>query len=413
MTTLAMALRNLGRNRRRTFLAVLSVFIAMLLVVFVDGFMSGYQDSATRNFTKNTTGHVNVMTAEYRTRERFMPSSAALPDSDAVSAAIRRTPGLEGRIDQVTARVSFGVVLSSASATKVALGVAGDPVEERRLLMLDKALLPGSAYLGKPRDVIMGKKLADTLGLGVGDDLKVIAEKADYGIGFRKFRIVGLFRTGIEGVDGSMFMVSLDDARTLLGLGKGATQVLVMLKDYGESDRAARLIAKQLESSGFPKLSVQSWTSTDIAQFVKLSAGISRVIQIIVNFLGAFIISNIMTMALLERRREIGILKSMGMRRTTILRLFLAEGTLIGVLGSAAGALVGAGINLYFKINGLNLGNAMMATGIPAENVDHFAVRPLAILGMFALGVLAAAVVAYLPSRRAARLNPIDAIRSV
>jgi putative ABC transport system permease protein len=382
-------------------------------VVFLDGFMTGYQDSATRNLTKNTTGHVNVTTEEYRARERFMPASAAMSDSDSVIAAIQRTPGLSGRIDQITARMSFGVALSSASATKVALGVAGDPVAEQRLLMLDKSLLPGGAYLGKPRDVIIGKKLADALKLKVGDDLKVIAEKADYGMGFKKLRIVGLFRTGLKGVDGSMFMVSLDDARDLLGLSKGATQVIVMLKDYNESDRAAVRIATQLDSVGLNKLSVRSWTSTDVAQFVKFSAGLSRVIQLIADLLGVFIISNIMTMALLERRREIGILKSMGMRKATILGLFLAEGIMIGAIGSAAGALVGAGINIYFKIHGLNLGDAMMASGIPSDNVDHFAVRPLAILALVGLGALVSALVAYLPSRRAARLNAIEAIRAV
>jgi putative ABC transport system permease protein len=249
--------------------------------------------------------------------------------------------------------------------------------------------------------------------LKVGDDLKVIAEKADYGMGFKKLRIVGLFRTGLKGVDGSMFMVSLDDARDLLGLSKGATQVIVMLKDYNESDRAAVRIATQLDSVGLNKLSVRSWTSTDVAQFVKFSAGLSRVIQLIADLLGVFIISNIMTMALLERRREIGILKSMGMRKATILGLFLAEGIMIGAIGSAAGALVGAGINIYFKIHGLNLGDAMMASGIPSDNVDHFAVRPLAILALVGLGALVSALVAYLPSRRAARLNAIEAIRAV
>ena len=115
-----MAVRNLGRNRRRSFLAVLSVFIAITLVVFMDGLISGVVDSMARNFTKNETGQVNVTTTEYRQRERFMPASAAIPDSDAVVAAIRSTPGLSDRLVQVTPRALMGVVLSSGSATKVA-----------------------------------------------------------------------------------------------------------------------------------------------------------------------------------------------------------------------------------------------------------------------------------------------------
>ena len=98
MNVLSMAVRNLGRNRRRTFLAVLSVLIAITLVVFMDGLIGGILDSMARNFTKNETGHVSVTTAAYRARERFMPASAAMEDSDTVAGAIRATPGLEGRI---------------------------------------------------------------------------------------------------------------------------------------------------------------------------------------------------------------------------------------------------------------------------------------------------------------------------
>ncbi len=87
MNLLGMAIRNLGRNRRRSFLAVLSVFIAIALVVFMDGLISGVVDSLARNFTKNETGMVNVTTTEYRQRERFMPASAAIKDSDALVAA--------------------------------------------------------------------------------------------------------------------------------------------------------------------------------------------------------------------------------------------------------------------------------------------------------------------------------------
>jgi ABC-type lipoprotein release transport system permease subunit len=259
----------------------------------------------------------------------------------------------------------------------------------------------------------VGEKLARTLGLRAGDDLKVVAERADYGLGFKKLRIVGLYRTGLESVDGSTFMISLEDARDLLGLARGASQVLVMLKNYGESDRAAGLIAAQLRAAGLGGLSVRSWTSQSFAQTIKAQSGIFLWIQIVVEFLGVFIIANVMTMALLERRREIGILKSMGMRTTSIVGLFLAEGTMIGTLGSAAGAIVGAAINLFFKFNGLDLGGSMATSSLPADNVVRFVVNPAEILVLFGLGALASAIVAYLPARRASRLDPIEAIRSV
>jgi len=412
---LTMAARNLGRNKRRSFLALLSVFISMLIVIFADGFISGILDSIARNATKDQTGHVNVETAEYRKRERFMPADAALADSDALIAAIKGTPGLGGMIVQAAPRVRFGVILSSGKATKAAQGIGGDPAEEKSLLMLDKVLLPGSAYLAAPGTAIVGDALAADLGLKIGDSLKVVAQKADYGLGFKKFRISGLFHTGMDTFDDSTFQVRIDDARELLGLGKGASEILIMLKDYKKSDAAAAMLSASLAGGALAQeLSVKSWTSLgDIANLIGLTSRIYSWIEFIIAFLGAFIIANVMMMVVLERRREIGILKSMGMENRRILGLFLAEGTMLGAIGSALAAVCGTALNAYLSVRGLDFSKAMSGTSVPLDSLVHPGVHPLSVLAFFCLGTLLSAVIAFLPSRSAARMDPIEAIRSV
>ena len=414
MNVWKMALRNLGRNRRRTALAVLSVFISIALVTFMDGLIAGVVDSMARNLTKNETGHVNVTTSEYRTRQRFMPASAAIPDADAVVSAIRSTPGLSGSLVQVTPRVEFGVVLSSGAQSKAARAIGGDPVAEKSMLMLDRAIVPGGSYLQERGTAVVGKKLADELGLGVGDMLRVIAEKADYGLGFKKLQIAGLFRTGVDTFDGSTFLLSITDARDLLGLGRGASQVLVMLKDYQGADRAAKAIRAHLSASGLAGLSVRSWTSLgDIASLIMMTRRIYSWGEIIVAFLGAFIIANIVMMVVLERKREIGILLSMGMERPRILWLFLVEGVLMGALGSAAGVIVGTALNALLGLKGLDMTKTVSGAGIPLDNVIYPVVHPLTVVWLFVVGIAVALVVSFLPSRTAARMDPIDAIRSV
>jgi putative ABC transport system permease protein len=357
---------------------------------------------------------VNVTTTEYRQRERFMPASAAIPDADAVVGAIRSTPGLSDRLVQVTPRVLMGVVLSSGTATKAARCIAGDPQTEKTMLMLDRAILPGGSYLEAAGTAVIGKKLADDLGLRVGDTLKVITEKADYGMGFKKFRIAGLFHTGLDTFDGSTFLVSLADARDLLGLGRGASEILVMLKDYREADAAARLITARLAAAGLTGLSVQSWTALgDIASLVTLSQSIYFWGEIVVAFLGAFIIANILMMVVLERKREIGILMSMGMERVRILWLFLVEGIFLGAIGSAAGVIVGTALNLLLGIRGLDMTKTISGAGIPLDNVIRPAVHPVNVAWLFFVGIAVAAVMSFLPSRTASRMDPIDAIRSV
>ncbi|MCX7024996.1 MAG: FtsX-like permease family protein [Spirochaetes bacterium] len=413
MRILSMALRNLGRNRRRTILAAVSVFLAVMMNMVLSGFMGAFLDSLVKNYTKNETGHVNVTTAGYRARERFMPLSEAIPDSGKVIEAIRSAPGLGTKVRLAAARINFGVVLSSGANSKTAMAIAGDPEIEKSLLMFDHSVKEGS-YLSKPGDAILGKELALTLGLGVGDVLKVVTQKADYGLGMKRFTISGLFFTGVNDMDESVFMVGIEDARELLGLPGGATHVIVMLDDYRKSREASGAIASALASAGIAGMSTVPWL--DIGQYgqlVALAGGMYFWMYVIFTFLGAFIIANIMMMIVLERRKEIGILKSMGMPRHDILGLFMSEGCMLGAIGAAAGAMAGLGINFVLSKTGLDLTSAMQSIDYPMDNVLYPRPDALMALVLFGLGTLVAAVLSFLPSRKAATMNSVDAIKSI
>ncbi len=414
MRTFGMALRNIGRNKRRTALALTSVAISIFLVMVLDGLMSGFLGSLVRNYTKNDTGHVNITTSGYRARERFMPVDELIEDSTAVAQAIRSLPELQGRIKAVAERARFGVVLSSGSRSKAALGVAGDPETERSLLMLDHSILPGGRYLERPGDAIVGEKLAKDLGLGVGNQLKVVTQRADSGLGYKRFYIRGIFKTGVNALDGSLFQVGIDDARELLGLGQGCQQILVFLNDYRDADRAAKAIAESLAASGSTKLSAASWTELgDFPRLIKMASSVYNAIYVVVAFLGAFIIANVMMMAVLERRKEIGILKSMGMSRLGVLSLFLVEGSAIGAIGSLLGSGLGLAFNAVFAKVGFDFSAAMAGFDWPMDNVVYTNVDIVSAIAAVILGAAVAAVVSLAPAQNAARLQPIEAIRSV
>jgi putative ABC transport system permease protein len=409
-----MALRNLGRNRRRTLLASLSVAIAMLIVMFLDGFIGGFMGNIVSNYTKNDVGDLNVTTEGYRQREKFMPLSEYIRDSAGVATAIRSLPELKGRLRTVEERIRFGVILSSGPSSKAALGVAGDPETERGLLMLDRSILPGGSYLSKPGDAIIGAGIAKDLGLKVGDPLKIVTQKADGGIGFKRFRVSGIFSTNVNALDGSIFQVGLEDARDLLGMPGGATQVIVMLKDYRDAAKSAAAVAAALPKAGHAGLSTVPWTKTGaFADMMVLMSRLYGWIYAVIAFLGAFVIANVMMMVVLERKKEIGLLKAMGMPRREILGLFLMEGSMLGVLGSAAGVALGLGLCGLFSVVGMDFSSAMASFSWPMDNIIYATVSPLDALALFLLGVAVAAVIAFLPSRSAATMDPIEAIRSV
>jgi len=413
MRIIPFAARNLLRNRRRSALAATSVFLSILMVIVLQGFTNGFLDSMVRNYIKNETGHINVATQGYRDRTRFMPVDEFIEDSPALAESIRaavisKDPGVI-----VAERIRFGVLLSSETGTKDALAIAGNPEVERKLLMLDTRILPGGAYMGAVGETIVGEALAGDLGLKVGDILKVVTQKADGGLGFRKLRISGLFKTGVNSLDGMVFQMSLEDARILLGMENGAQQISVTLSGMRDVAATADIVRGIAAGSGPVPLSVLPWTSIgEYPKMIQLMGLVYYWIFLIVSLLGSFIIANVMTMVILERKREIGILMSMGMPRRRILNLFLAEGTMLGLAGSVGGTLAGVGFIMVLARKGFDMTSAMKGFSWPLDNVIYPSVTPGTIFLGIAMGTAVSAAISYLPSRRAARMVPVDAIRS-
>ncbi|HEY9054964.1 MAG TPA: FtsX-like permease family protein [Rectinemataceae bacterium] len=408
------ALRNLARNRRRSLLAALSVALSILMVVVLRGFADGFTDSLVRNYIKNETGHINIATAEYRDRARFMPVDAIIEDSEGLVSRISETLRSEIPGAIVAERFRFGALLSSDSGTKEALILAGTTETESKLLMLDSRILPGGRPIGGPGETIMGSSLAGDLGLRPGDRLKIVTQKSDGGLGFKSFSIVGLFGTGVNSLDGLVVQIGLDDARELLGAEGCAQQVSVVLPRRSALHPALESIRKALGAQGAAgqELSILPWTAIgEYPAMIRLMEVVYYWVYIFVAVLGAFIIANVMTMATLERKREIGILMAMGMPKKRIASIFLLEGSLLGFFGSAVGASLGLAINLVLSRKGLDMTGAMAGFSWPLDNVIYPAKGMDALALGILIGTLVSAAVAFFPAKKAAAMAPVEAIR--
>jgi putative ABC transport system permease protein len=407
---LKMAVRNLMRNKRRTALALISVALSALLCVFLQGFMGGFTASIVKNYTKNQTGHVRITTVDFQARSAMMPVDANVADPAAVESKIESDPELKKEIATIAQRFRFGVLLANQGRNASAVALAGDPEVEKGLLSLQKSISRGR-YIQGPGEAIVGSSLASELSLSLGDELKVVTEASDGSIQLKKLRIVGLFTTGVADMDESTFQMTLADAKRLLRTGDGTQSIIVMLKDYRGSEEAARRISALLNDKD---LAVTPWTAIgDYSKLIKFDERVFNDIMFVVLFLGAFIITNIMTMVVMERRREIGILKSMGFSRAEVLVLFLWEGALLGLLGGLAGSAAGLAVNTVFALRGMDFSAALGTLKLPMDNVVYTVVSLPVTLGIVLLATLVAGLVSLVPSRRAARMNAVDSIKSV
>lgn len=409
-----MALRNVKRNKRRTILAVSSIALSVMLMTFLGGFVNGVLDNMVRNLTRSETGHIRVVTRGFEARSRFMPVDELVPDPEAVLAAISGVPELEGKIAVASERLVFGTLLSNGPSTKVAMGLAGDPENEKSLLNLDRSVVAGR-YLASPGEAMLGQRLADDLGFKVGDVMRVVTQGADYGLRLKRFTIVGIFKSGLTALDSGVFQIPVADAKEFLRTDGGVQQITIMLDDYREADKAAALIGAAIAGlPGSEELLVQPWTAIgDYPRLIRMMSSIYEWIYFVVAFLGAFIITNILMMVVLERRKEIGILKALGLKRREVLGLFLAEGGVLGVVGSGVGALLGLALCYIFSIYGMDFSAAMSSLEFPIDPVFYARFNPLDGVKMFAIGLFVSVLMSFMPSRRAATMNAVDAIKSV
>ncbi|MFN4244884.1 MAG: ABC transporter permease [Brevinematia bacterium] len=420
---LRMVFRNIKRNKRRSILACVSVCIALTGVVVLQGLVDGMMDNIIRNSTKNDTGHIRIANKEFLENLQYMPVYYFIHNSEKLKGFLNNIPEFRDRVVIVTERIRFPVLVEFKGNNKIAICFAGDIDKEKELLMLHKSIVEGRYLSGEVieekgvryREIIVGRKMAEVLRLKVGDSFSLMVQGSDFGIRIPRFKVVGIFNTGINAIDDNIFMLSINDAKEILGSGNGTQEIIVMLKNYNDSLWLSEKINQNLESSQeFSYIKAVSWKSSgSLASSLEQISGIYAFMYFFITLLGAFIIMSIMMMVVLERRKEIGILKAMGFKNLEVLIVFTLEGTLLGTIGTVGGVVLGTLINLPLSIWGIDFSSSLSNMNFPMDNVIKWMITGTSILGSIVLGVFVSAIVSIIPSRHAAKMNPIDAIRSV
>jgi putative ABC transport system permease protein len=212
-------------------------------------------------------------------------------------------------------------------------------------------------------------------------------------------------------LDDAVFQIPLSDARQLLRMGNATQQIIILLDNYKRAERIAARIEARI---GDNNLAIMPWTRVgEYGRIVQFSSSVYFMLYFAVALLGAFIIGNIMMMVVMERRREIGVLKSMGFSQGQVLALFVTEGMSLGLIGSLAGTALGATISIIFHFHGIDFTKALGSVNMPVDNIVYFTVSAGGLVQAMAIGTLVSALVSIVPSWQAALMNPVESIKSV
>ena len=276
----------------------------------------------------------------------------------------------------------------------IGVGLRGiEPESYLRLIALKEKIIAGRAELNST-DVLIGSDLAEDLGLTIGDKLTL---KAALGSSVVLF-VAGIFDFGNQGQNKGAVYVALRTAQSLLGLPGGVTSLWVKVAEPFDAETTAQQIAAQ------PGIQVESWIETN-AEFFKALSGQTLsffMIRLFVGLTAALGIASVLVVSVVQKSKEIGILRATGTTRRQILGVFLLQGAVLGLLGSVLGSLMGWGFLIAWR------GFAVNDEGVPFFTLEAGPVLYLVVaLGATVVGVLSA----LFPAQRAARLDPAVAIR--
>lgn len=398
----SVAVRFLKEGRFQSLLIVVGVAAGVAVVAYISALVSGLQTN-TLNKTLGAQAHIVVSPLEEKVLPAWQGSAAEsrFTDTQARSQRLRTIgnwPAVEAALQQrqgvaaVSPMVSGPALARRGEATRsVALsGVELDRYD--RIVGLRDKLVAGAFRIG-PGEALIGKNLADDLGVRVGDRIVVSTDQRT-----DTLRLTGLVDLGIRDLNRRVVILPLRNAQTLLDLPGGVTQIDLRVDDVWAAQDLARALARELPTK------VESWQEAN-SQLVtalnaqNISTALIRSVVMVVVVLG---IASVLVVSVVQKQREIGILRAMGAQRGQVLRVFLIQGALVGLMGSVLGTGLAMGMIKVFTtfVRG--------ADGLPLFSIT----LPLSTaLQTVVLALAAGLVAAVLPARRAARMDPAQAIR--
>lgn len=409
---LDIALGHLRKRKRQTVVSILGVALGIGFFIGINALMRGFQQYFVSQII-DVAPHI-VIKDEFRAASP-QPALAAFPGGAVVVSGVKpkdeprgirnaraKLAQLEAIPGLAAAPTLQGQAILRYGTRDVPVSLYGiDPERERQVTNIEKDMVQGRLedLRSTANALIIGSGVGERLGAEVGDTISVVSP---HGVRL-SMKITGIMRTGITSIDSGQAFALLKTAQVLQDRSNIVNQIRIRLADVTRAEPLARRIEGQV---GYR---TESWEETNrnvLSLFVIQNSIMYSVVGAIL-LVAAFGIYNIISTVVHEKTRDIAILKSLGFAQRDILAIFLAEGVIVGILGGIAGAFVGMGlIELMAQVRFGTAGTMMGGRGTFILARDTW---PYLAGGVFA--VVASAVAALIPARRAARLNPVDIVR--
>ncbi len=393
------ATKFLREGKAQSTLILVGIAVGVAVIVFLTALITGLQGNIIDR-TLGTQAHIKVQPTEEA--NRILPPADGSVQLVLDNKRAQRLRSINNwqqvrdvldTLPHVTAvsPVISGPAFARRGAALQSVALVGiDAVRYQRIIPIQDDIVAGVFRIGAG-DAVIGKQLAADLGLGVGDKLRLDGGQGRDSV----VNVAGIFELGVRELDARYIYLDMKQAQSLLNLPGAATVIDITVDDIFTAQTIAARIAR------LTGLKAESWMETN-GQLMNALRSQSLSTQMISAFVALSValgIASVLSVSVVQRTREIGILRAMGTTRGQMLSVFLVQGALFGLAGSLLGGIAGYGMVGAFNTFGPKL--------------FFIPMNPWLLVAAAVLATVAGVVSAAVPARRAARLDPVEAIRHV
>ncbi len=404
MTNLLIAARNLARNRRRALAALFTVAVGVIALMLADGFSQWIFWAMREGTIQSQLGHIQVMRPGYLNAGAANPYAFILSERLPQRSEIESTPGIK----VVAPRLAVTGLISHDETT---VSFVADGVDPHKEAQLSKALriVDGHDLSSlTAKEVVLGRGLARSLGVGVGDTVALLVTTSGGGINAVEAKVAGVFISTNQAYDDAALRLPIGLAQTLLRVN-GAHVWLILLEQTERTDHFLEQFRNRFSASA-NKLEFVPWYQQ--ADFynktVALFSQQMNVLRLIIGCIIVLSISNMLVMNVLERTGEIGTLLAIGFKRKKILQQFAIEGFLLGLVGASLGLGVGYGLAELISAIGIPM---PPPPGMTEGYTGEIRVTLSVVTNAFLIAFITTALAGLYPAWKASRLQIINALR--
>jgi len=405
------AVRNLLRYKRRTFLTASLITIGVIFVLIFISVSGSFKAMMISQITDSMLGHIQIHKKGYVAAIDNLPLNLNLRPQDV--AKLEDILNNDADVEAYSPRIKFGGMFSNfVETTNIRLNGVYPDREFKTIPLLASRISAGKKTIEKG-EILIPVLLSKGMGVKVGDSVVIVTTNKDGSVNGKQFTVSAILEsaTGPGGRDG---YVHIEDAQELLRMTEmEISEVAIRLKDFDKLHAAGfkleNLLAGDLNQQGKPLFETHSWEK--LSPFYHLS----RMIDLMTFFIKLMLIAivlisimNVMIMAVYERIREIGTIAAIGTPPEKILSMFVIEGFCLGIFGTIIGNILGAAIIYIINASKITFDFAMHQGLILSANI-----RLTDIISISIIVIIVSVIASLQPAFKASRMEPITALRHV